>query len=100
MVIKECVQVYKIPQMLICLHYELVSLPSASMDRPYNNRAAELEIIHRRFCKFALSVPRTTSNLACYGELGRYPLDITWKVTLIKINIGSELIQTGLSHHW
>lgn len=35
--------------------------------------AEELEIIHRRFCKFALGVPRSTTNLACYGELGRTP---------------------------
>ena len=49
-----------------------------------HTRAEELEIIHRRFCKFALGVPRITSNLACYGELGSYPLYIRWKVTLIK----------------
>ena len=39
-------------------------------------QAEELEIIHRKFCKFALGLPRTTTNLACYGELGRYPLVI------------------------
>ena len=42
-----------------------------------HTRAEELEIIHRRFCKFSLGVPRTTSNLVCYSELGRYPLDIS-----------------------
>ena len=46
--------------------------------------AEELEIIHRKFCKFALGLPRTTTNLACYGELGRYPLVIRRKVQMIK----------------
>ena len=40
----------------------------------------ELETLHRRFCKFALGVPRTTTNLACYGELGRTPLLIKRKL--------------------
>ena len=44
----------------------------------------ELEIIHRRFCKFALGVPRSTTNLACYGELGRTPLLIKRKVSIVK----------------
>ena len=44
----------------------------------------ELEIIHKRFCTFVLWAPRTTSNLACYSEPGRYPLDIRWNMTLIK----------------
>ena len=34
-----------------------------------HTHAEELEIIHRKFCKFTLGVPGTTSNLACYGEL-------------------------------
>lgn len=46
--------------------------------------AEELEIVHRRFCKFALGVPRTATNLACYGELGRTPLLVKRKVALIK----------------
>ena len=46
--------------------------------------AEELEIVHKRFCKFALGVPRTATDLACYGELGRTPLMIKRKVSLIK----------------
>ena len=30
-----------------------------------HTQAEELELIHRRFCKFALGLPRTTTNLAC-----------------------------------
>ena len=37
-------------------------------------QAEQLEIIHRKFCKFALGVPRSATNLASYGELGRCPL--------------------------
>ena len=49
-----------------------------------HTQAEELELIHRRFCKFALGLPRTTTNLACYSELGRYPLKIRWNVQVIK----------------
>ena len=49
-----------------------------------HTQAEELELIHRRFCKFALGLPRTTTNLACYGELGRYPLKIRRNVQIIK----------------
>ena len=46
--------------------------------------AEEVEIIHRRFCKFALGVPRSTTNLSCYGELGRTPMLIKRKVLMVK----------------
>ena len=46
--------------------------------------AEELEIFHRKFCKFTLGVPGTTSNLACYGELGMSPLEIRRKVCIIQ----------------
>ena len=46
--------------------------------------AEELEIIHRKFCKFTMGVPGTTSNLACNGELGRSPLEIRRKVCIIQ----------------
>ena len=49
-----------------------------------HTHAEELEIILRRFCKFTLGVPGTTSNLACYGELGRSPWDIRRKVSIIQ----------------
>ncbi len=46
--------------------------------------AEELEVIHRRFCKFALGLPTSITNLAVYGDLGRAPLSIRHKVALIK----------------
>ena len=44
----------------------------------------ELEVVHKRFCKFALGVSRSATNLACYGELGRTPLMIIGKISQIK----------------
>ena len=44
----------------------------------------ELEAVHKRFCKFALGVSRSATNLACYGELGRTPLMIIEKISQIK----------------
>ena len=46
--------------------------------------AEELEILHKCFRKFALGVPRSATNLACYGELGRTPLMIKRKISMIK----------------
>jgi len=39
---------------------------------------------HRRFCKFAVGVPNTATNLAVYGELGSVPLEIKKRSTIIK----------------
>ena len=47
-------------------------------------KADDLEIVHRRFCKFALGVPNTATNLAVYGELGRVPLEIKRRSAIIK----------------
>ena len=47
-------------------------------------QAEEIEKVHRHFCKFSLGIPKTTSNLACYGELGRTPLVVKRKVTMVK----------------
>ena len=43
-----------------------------------------LERIHRNFCKFALGLPTSATNLACFGELGRPPLMIRWKLKILK----------------
>ena len=36
--------------------------------------ADEIESVHKIFCKFGLGVSNSTTNLACYEELGREPL--------------------------
>ena len=33
-----------------------------------------IELIHRKFCKFALNLPLSPTNLGVYGELGRMPV--------------------------
>ena len=43
-----------------------------------------IERVHLRFCKFVLGVPTSACNLACYGELGHYPVEIRIKISLIK----------------
>ena len=43
-----------------------------------------LERVHLRFCKFLLHVPASACNLACYGELGRYPVELRAKLSVIK----------------
>ena len=58
-------------------------------------KAEDLEVVHRRFCKFALSVPNTATNLAVYGELGRVPLEIKRRITIIKYWL-YELYLTGI----
>ena len=71
---------------LLCHFFDSLVRPVADYGNEIwgHTQAEELELIHRRFCKFALGLPRTTTNLACYGELGRYPLQIRWNVQIIK----------------
>ena len=63
--------------------------------RNFNSWIAEdLEVVHRRFCKFALGVPNTATNLAVYGELGRVPLEIKRRGAIIKYWL--QLYLTGI----
>ena len=43
-----------------------------------------LEMIHRRFCKFTPGVSTNATNLVVYGELGHAPLSICRKVQVVK----------------
>ena len=55
---------------------------------PYISKYIEsddpLEKVHLRYCKFALGVHSKATNLAVYGELGRYPLFIDQAVSVAK----------------
>ena len=44
----------------------------------------DLELINRKVCMFALDVPKSTTNIDCYGELGRTPLILRWKMSMTK----------------
>ena len=48
-----------------------------------------LEKLHVKFCKLLLNLKTSTPNFMLYGELGRYPLNITVKlkkIILVEIN--------------
>ena len=47
-------------------------------------KAEEIEVVHRKFIKFALGLPSTAANLASYGEIGRTSLDIRCNVLMVK----------------
>ena len=52
------------------------------MDHWFENRSVEtkFEKLHMHFCKYILNVNSKTTNMALYGETGRYPLNINvWK---------------------
>ena len=71
---------------LICTLFDSLVRPIAEYGSEVwgYSQADDLEILHRKFCKFVLGVPRSTTNLACYGELARFPLAIRRKVAVIK----------------
>lgn len=48
------------------------------------HEAKDIEIIHTKFCRWVLNVRKSTNLIGLYGELGRYPLQIQRKFTMIK----------------
>lgn len=48
------------------------------------SKAKNLETLHLKFCKLVLGVKQSTSNVAVYYELGRYPLYICRYVKVVK----------------
>ena len=48
------------------------------------SKCSELEKMHLKFCKAVLGVSKSTSSVAVYGELGRYPLYINSYVRIEK----------------
>ena len=57
--------------------------------------ALDVERVHLSFCKRVLHVKRSTVNYFIYGELGRFPLQITSKIRILKYWIK---IITGMSN--
>ena len=43
-----------------------------------------LERVHRKFLKQLLNVKQSTSNVAIYGEFGRFPLTINFQTRILK----------------
>ena len=57
---------------------------SEAWDYTVSDNNDSLELVHRKFCKFALGVCTNAPNLAVYGELGRTPLLIHRKILTVK----------------
>ena len=57
--------------------------------------ALDVERVHLLFCKRVLHVKRSTANYFIYGELGRFPLQITSKIRILKY---WNKIITGMSN--
>ena len=47
-------------------------------------RADNIERVHRKFCKWVLNVKPSTSSLALYGEVGRFPLLLCRQSRIVK----------------
>ena len=47
-------------------------------------RSIALEMVHKNLCKYALGLPISATNVACYGELGRTALTLKRKLQAIK----------------
>ena len=65
----------------------------------------ELEGIHLNFCKRLLNVRNSTSSLAVYGELGRYPLYVLRYISIVKywfkvINSENNIAQYVYRSSW
>ena len=74
------------PPVLMCKLFDAVVAPvcNYACELWGFQKAPEMELMHRKFCKFLLNVPPSTTNVAAYGELGRMPLDIQRQVLMVK----------------
>ena len=48
------------------------------------HEAKDIEILHTKFCRWVLNVKKTTNLSGLYGELGRVPLIIYRKISMIR----------------
>ena len=74
---------------LMCYLFDMLIKPIMDYGSEIQNFAItdnndNLEIIHRKFCKFILGVPTNAINLAVYSELGCAPLSICRKGQVVK----------------
>ena len=49
-----------------------------------NNEAKDIELLHTKFCRWILNVRKSTNLAGLYGELGRFPLIIYRKISMIR----------------
>ena len=49
-----------------------------------NNEAKDIEILHTKFCRWILQVRKSKNLPGLYGELGRFPLIVYRKISMIR----------------
>ena len=49
-----------------------------------NNEAKDIEVLHTKFCRWILQVKKSTNLSGLYGELGRFPLIVYRKISMIR----------------
>ena len=62
------------PPVILCHLFDALVLPVLEYGGEvwgWNNNCNAIELIHRKFCKFALNLPSSATNLGVYSELGR-----------------------------
>ena len=78
------------PPFLMCKLFDALITPileSQLWDFQSGNNN-EIEILHRRFCKFILKVPSSATNVGVYGELGRKPMQLLVnQISVTSINV-------------
>ena len=57
--------------------------------------ALDVERVHLSFCKRVLHVKRSNANYFIYGELGRFPLQITSKIRILKYWINIIMVKSN-----
>ena len=60
------------------------SILSCSAEVWGNNEAKDIELLHTTFCRWILNVRKSTNLAGLYGELGRFPLIIYRKISMIR----------------
>ena len=63
-------------------------------------RADNIERVHRKFCKWVLNVKPSTSNLALYGEIGRFPLLLCRQSRIVKYFLKINLVDNNNCILW
>jgi hypothetical protein len=51
-----------------------------------------IELVHRKFCKYILSVSYNTSNAAVLGDLGRTALSVLYKIMFVNFRLSLFMI--------
>ena len=73
-----------IPQKCKLLNVLVGSILNYSDEVWGNNEVKDIELLHTKFCRWILNVRKSTNLAGLYGELGRFPLIIYRKISMIR----------------